>query len=258
MRTRYGWGTASSPVLHKGRLIIVNDNDDASYLMAIDARTGKTVWKVARPGEMTNWSTPFIWEHDGKVEIVTTGTGRNRSYDLDGKLLWEFGGMSSIVIPMPFAQHGLLYLASGYVGDQNRPVFVVKPGGHGELTDNDFAWKLPQAGPYNTSPLVYGDIYYTLLDRGFLTAHDARTGKEVYGKQRIDPAAGAFTASPWAYNGKIFALSEDGDTFVFQAGSEYKLLHKNSLNEFCMSTPAIARGSLFLRTASQLYRIGKK
>ena len=101
-RTRYGWGTASSPVVYQGRLIVVNDNDDASYLMAIDAKTGKTVWKVARPGEMSNWSTPFIWEHDGKAEIVTTGTGRNRSYDLDGKLLWEFGGMSSIVIPMPF------------------------------------------------------------------------------------------------------------------------------------------------------------
>jgi outer membrane protein assembly factor BamB len=257
-RTRFGWGTAASPVLYKGRLIVVNDNDDASYLMAIDAKTGKIIWKVERPGEKSNWSTPFIWEHDGKVEIVTTGTGKNRSYDLDGKLLWEFGGMSSIVIPVPFTQHGLLYLASGYVGDQIRPVFAVKPGGKGELTDSDFAWKLPQAGPYNTSPLVYGDIYYTLLDRGFLTAHDAKTGKELYGKQRIDPAAGAFTASPWAYNGKVFALSEDGDTFVFQAGPEYKLIGKNSLNEFCMSTPAIAGGSLYIRTASKLYRIGKK
>jgi outer membrane protein assembly factor BamB len=258
VRTRFGWGTAASPVVYKGRLYVVNDNDDESYLVALDAKTGKVIWKVNRPDEKTNWSTPYIWEHDGKVEIVTTGTGKNRSYDLDGKLLWEFGGMSSIVIPVPFTANNLLYLASGYVGDQNRPVFVVKPGGKGTLTDENFAWKLPQAGPYNTSPLVYNGVYYTLLDRGFLTAHDAMNGKELYGKQRIDPAAGAFTASPWAANGKVFALSEDGDTFVFQAGPEYKLVGKNSLNEFCMSTPAIARGSLFIRTASKVYRIGKK
>ena len=105
--------------------------------------------------------------------------------------------------------------------------------------------------------MIYGDYYYTLLDRGFFTCHDARTGKEIYGRQRIDPEAGAFTASPWAYNGKIFALSEDGDTFVFQAGPEYKLLGKNSLDEMCMATPAIAQGSLIIRTASNLYRIAR-
>jgi outer membrane protein assembly factor BamB len=117
------------------------------------------------------------------------------------------------------------------------------------------AWHLPQAGPYNPSPLVYGDHYYTLLDRGFLTCHDARTGREIYGKQRIDPATTAFTASPWAYNGKIFALSEDGDTYVIQAGPEFKVLGKNSLDEMCMATPAIVRNSLVVRTASKLYRL---
>ncbi|MCP5114327.1 MAG: serine/threonine protein kinase, partial [bacterium] len=101
-----------------------------------------------------------------------------------------------------------------------------------------------------------GDHYYTLYDRGFLTCHDARTGKEIYSKRRIDPTAAAFTASPWAYNGKLFALSEDGDTYVIQAGPEYRLLRKNSLNEMAMATPAIYRGSLLVRTASHLYRIG--
>ena len=96
-----------------------------------------------------------------------------------------------------------------------------------------------------------------MLDRGFLLCHDAKTGTQQYGRQRIAPEAGAFTASPWAYNGKVFVLSEDGDTFVIQAGPEFKLVGKNSLNEMALATPAVARGSLFLRTQSWLYRISK-
>lgn len=260
--TRYGWGTAASPVLYKNLIYIVNDNDEHSFLEALDKHTGKTVWRVERD-EASNWSTPYIWENERRTEIVTSGTRKVRSYDLDGKLLWELGGMSSIVIPTPFAQHGLLFLTSGYVGDQVRPVFAVRPGAHDDIslkesaTSNEYvAWSLPQAGPYNPSPLVYGDYYYTLLDRGIFTCHDARTGREVYGKQRIDPEASAFTASPWAANGRIFALSEDGDTFVIQAGPEFKVLGKNRLDEMCMATPAIAHGGLIIRTATKLYRIG--
>ncbi len=262
-KTRFGWGTAASPVVYKERLYIVNDNDEKSFLAAYDKRTGKEVWKIERETG-TNWVTPYIWENEKRTEIIVPATKVVRSYDLDGKVLWEFKGMSTIVIPTPFSKFGLLYIASGYVGDQHRPVYAIRPGAAGDISlkqgekSNDFiAWYQPQAAPYNPSPIVYGDLYYTLLDRGFFTAHDARTGREVYGKQRIDPAAGAFTSSPWAYNGKIFCLSEDGDTFVIQAGAEYKLVGKNSLNEMCMATPAIARGSLILRTASKLYRISK-
>jgi outer membrane protein assembly factor BamB len=263
-RTRFGWGTAASPVLYQGRIYIVNDNDEQSYIEALDKKTGQSIWHVER-AEGTNWATPYIWEHDGKSEIVTPGTKKVRSYDMDGKLLWEFGGMSSITIMTPFTAHGLLYISSGYVGDQIRPVYAIKPGAKGDITlakgetSNEWiAWYRPTDGPYNPSPIVYGDYYYTLLDRGFLTCHNARTGQEMYGKQRIDPAAGAFTSSPWASNGKLFALSEDGDTFVIAAGPEYKLLGKNSLDEMCMATPAIVRGSLIIRTSSKLYRIAKK
>ncbi|MEP7337770.1 MAG: PQQ-binding-like beta-propeller repeat protein [Acidobacteriota bacterium] len=266
-KTRFGWGTAASPVLYKDHLYVVNDNDEQSYLMALDKKTGKQIWKVDREIG-TNWATPYIWENEKRTELIVPATKAVRSYDLDGKVLWEFKGMSSIAIPVPFSKHGLLYITSGYVGDQHRPVYAIKSGASGDIslkegeTSNQFiAWYQRQAGPYNPSPIVYGDLYYTLLDRGFFTAHDAKTGKEVYGKQRIDPVAGAFTSSPWAYNGKIFCLSEDGDTFVIQAGGEYKLLGKNSLDEMCMATPAIAKGSLIIRTATKLYRInngGKK
>jgi outer membrane protein assembly factor BamB len=262
--TRYGWGTASSPALHQGQLYIVNDNDEGSFLLALDKKTGKEIWRVERD-EKSNWATPYIWENERRTEIITCGTNRARSYDLDGKLLWEFAGMSSIVIPTPFSAHGLLYVTSGYVGDETRPVFAVRPGASGDITlkagqneSESIAWFLPQAGPYNPSPLVYEEYYYTLFDRGFLTCHEAKTGKQIYDKQRFEAGAGAFTACPWAYNGKVFCLSEDGDTFVVQAGPEYKLLGKNSVGEMCMATPAIARGSLILRTRSRLYRISNE
>jgi outer membrane protein assembly factor BamB len=260
-KTRFGWGTAASPVLYKDRLYIVDDNDEQSFIVALNKKTGDQVWRVERK-EGSNWATPYVWENGLRTEIITPGTGRVRSYDLDGKLLWEFSGMSSIAIPTPFSQHGLVYIASGYVGDQNRPVYAVRPGASGDITlkpgetsNKYIAWYLPQGGPYNPSPLVYGDYYYTLYDRGFFTCHDARTGAEVYPKVRIDPGVNAFTSSPWANNGKIFCLSEDGDTFVIQAGPQFKVLGKNSLDEMCMATPAIVRGSLVIRTASKLYRI---
>jgi outer membrane protein assembly factor BamB len=262
--TRHGWGMATSPVLHGNRLFILCDNDDQSFLAAFDKNTGEQLWRVERD-EKSTWSTPFIWENELRTELVTSGAIRMRSYDLDGKLLWEIGGpMSTLAIPSPFANDGLLYLTSGYVGDDARPVYAVKPGASGDITlqpDQDsnkyIAWHLPQGGPYNPSPLVYGGYFYTLFDRGFLTCHDAKTGKEVYGKVRLDEAGRRFTASPWAYNGKIFALSEEGDTLVIKAGPEYELLHINSLDEPALATPAIAAGSLFIRTAAALYRIGK-
>jgi outer membrane protein assembly factor BamB len=262
-KTRFGWGTAASPVLHKDRLYIVNDNDEQSFLVALDRKTGREVWRAERE-QGTNWATPFVWESGQRTELIVPATKAVRAYDLSGKELWQLSGMSSIVIPTPFSRFGLLYIASGYVGDQHRPVYAIRPGASGNISlksgeqSNQFiAWYQPQAAPYNPSPIVYGDLYYTLYDRGFFTAHDARTGEEVYGKQRISDAATAFTASPWAYNGKVFCLSEDGDTFVIQAGAEYKLLGKNSLDEMCMATPAMARGSLIIRTASKLYRISK-
>jgi outer membrane protein assembly factor BamB len=262
-KTRYGWGTAASPVVYKDKVYVVNDNDEQSFIIALNKKTGAEMWRAEREVG-TNWATPYIWENELRTEIITPGTKKVRSYDLNGKPLWEFSGMSSIAIPTPFSRHGMVYIASGYVGDQHRPVYAIKPGASGDIslakgeTSNKFiAWYQPQAGPYNPSPIVYGDYYYTLYDRGFFTCHEAKTGKLVYDKVRLDPGVQAFTSSPWAYNGKIFCLSEDGDTFVIQTGPEFKLLGKNSLDEMCMATPAIVRGSLIIRTASKLYRISK-
>jgi outer membrane protein assembly factor BamB len=260
---RQQFGMAASPALHRDRLVVVNDNSTDSFIAAFDKTTGKELWRTRRE-EVENWSTPFIWENDLRTEIVTSGLNKVRSYDLDGKLLWELTGMTVNVTPTPFARHGLVFVNSGYPGASPRPVYAIKPGASGDIslkpgeTSNQFiVWYQPLLGTYNTSSLVYGDYYYTLLDRGFLLCHDARTGKQIYGRQRISPEAAGFTASPWAYNGKIFLLSEDGDTFVVQAGPEYKLLGKNTLNEMALATPAVSRGNLIIRTQSKLYRIGK-
>ena len=261
LKTRYNWGTAASPVLYKDRLYIVNDNDQQSFLAALDKKTGEQVWRVDRD-EKTNWATPCVWENDRRTELVTSGTGKVRSYDLTGKVLWELAGTTSIAIPTPFAADGLLYVTGGFVGDSVRPLYAIRPGAGGNITlkegqnGNDFiAWCQKKAGPYNPTPIAYRGHVYVLYDRGALSCFEAKTGKEVYNGVRVAPGANAFTASPWANNGKLFCLSEDGDTFVIQAGPEFKLLGCNKVQEMCMATPAASRGSLIVRTLSKLYCI---
>jgi outer membrane protein assembly factor BamB len=258
---RQGFGMAGSPVVYKDQLFVVNDNNTRSFIVAFDKHTGNEIWRVPRE-ESENWSSPFVWENEIRTEIVTTGMGKVRSYDLDGKLLWELKGMTVNTVPTPFAKHGLVYINSGYPGAAVRPVYAVRPGASGDISlkpderSNRFiAWYQPLLGTYQTTSLVYGDYYYTLLDRGFLLCHDARTGAQIYGRQRISSESSGFAASPWAYNGKVFLLSEDGDTFVVQAGRDFKLLGRNPLNEMSLATPAVAHGSLIIRTQSKLYRI---
>jgi outer membrane protein assembly factor BamB len=257
-KTFFGYGAAASPILHDGQVIMIYDNQEASYIAAFDAATGKPRWRTERD-ETSTWATPLVWENKLRAEIVTPGKRKIRSYGLSGKLLWEMDGrMSNLVIPSPFASFGTVYITSGYVGDRHRPVYAIRPGASGDITPKEgqtsefIQWYLPTAGPYNPSPIVYGDYYYTLLDRGWLTCHEARTGEEVYGRTRFTPRA-SFTASPWAYNGKLFFLSEDGVTYVVAAGPEFKQLHTNSLDELCLASPAACQGKLLIRTASRLY-----
>jgi outer membrane protein assembly factor BamB len=264
VKIRYNWGMAASPLLHGDNLFIVNDNDEKSYLLALDKKTGDEVFRVHRD-EKSNWVTPYIWENSERTELVTCGTGKVRSYDLKGQLLWELGGMSVIAIPTPVECNGLLYLCSGYVGDKkNRPIYAVKAGAAGDITPEDeqdtgkyIAWHHKFGGPYNPSPIAYGDYLYILYDRGTVSCYEGRTGKLIYEKQQLAKDARAFTVSPWANDGKLFFLSEDGDTFVVKAGPEFKVLGRNALNEMCMAIPATLRGSIIIRTLNKLYRIGR-
>ena len=262
--TRYGWGNAASPVLHQGKLYYCHDNDEASYLMALDAKSGKELWRTPRD-EKSNWATPFVWENDLRTEIVTPGTGAIRSYDLDGKLLWSLRGMSSITIATPYASHGFLFVTSGYVGDKVRPIYAIKPGASGDIslddeaTSNEFiAWSLPQAAPYNPSTLVSNGRMFVLYDRGLIACYDAKTGDELFGQKRL-PNGRAFTSSPWAMSGKIYCLNEDGVTYVLKDSDQFEVLHTNRLadDDMGMATPAIAGDRLLIRTAARIYCIKK-
>ena len=264
-KTRYGWGTAASPVLHDGRLFIVNDNDDKSELFALDAATGKELWRLDRD-EKSNWVTPFVWDNGRRIELITPGSGAVRSYDLDGKPLWSLSGMSGIAIPTPQAGDGLLFVSSGYVGDKLRPLYAIRPGARGDITlqpdktSNEFiAWSNPTAGPYNPSPLFYDGRLYVLYDRGLVSCFDAKTGQVLYDRQII-PKGLAFTSSPWAAKGKVFCLNEDGVCFVLGSGDKFEMLHTNALAEddMCLATPALVGDRLLIRTAARLYCIQSK
>lgn len=259
-KMKMGWGTAASPAVHDGMVYVVNDNEEKSFLAALDAKTGKVLWEVARD-EKSTWATPFVWVNSARTEIVVAGTKRVRSYSTKGDLLWELGNNSIIAIPTPFARGDLLYVTSGYVLDPfHKPVYAIRPGATGDITlkagemsNRWIAWCQRGAGPYHPSPLVMGDYCYVLLDRGMLSCFNAKTGELVYDRERL--GASAFTASPWGYNDRIFCLSEDGDTVVVQAGAEFKVLGKNALEEMTLASPAISGKSLFIRTQTRLYRI---
>jgi len=264
-KIRYGWGTAASPVLHGERLFIVNDNDEKSELFALDAATGKELWRLDRD-EKSNWVTPFVWDNGRRIELITPGSGAVRSYDLDGKPLWSLSGMSGIAIPTPHAGDGLLFVSSGYVGDKLRPLYAIRPGASGDITlqpdktSNEFiAWSNPTAGPYNPSPLFYDGRLYVLYDRGTMNCFDAKSGKVIYDRQFL-PGGLAFTSSPWAAKGKVFCLNEDGVCFVLAAGDKFELLGTNHLadDDMCMATPALVGDRLLIRTAARLYCIRGK
>ena len=261
--TRHGWGTAASPILHKDRLYIINDNEEDSWLLALDKKSGKEIWRTTREKE-SNWSSPYIWENELRTEIIIPATKSVRSYNLNGQELWSFKGMSRITIATPYASDGLLYVSSGYVGSRNKPIYAIRPGASGDIsvdesnTSNDFiVWSDWHAAPYNPSTLIYQDQLYVLWDRGMLSSMNPKTGDYFFEKTKIPRGKSGFTSSPWAYDGKVFCLNEDGETYVFKAGTSFDLLHVNRLteDEMAMATPAIADNRLLIRTAARLYCI---
>ena len=257
------FGTAASPIVHGGRVYILDDNEKSSFLAALDAKTGAVIWKTPRTGLgriLSGWSTPFVWVNARRTEIVTIGPQLAVSYDVDGHELWRLKGLTQ-ANPTPTEGDGLLFIGTGSQGESNRPLFAIKPGASGDIslaqgaTSNEFvAWFQPRAAAYTSSPLVFGGRVYAVNDTGVLQVFDARTGKELY-KARVGGVGNTFSASPWAYGGKVFFLSEEGDTFVIKPGDTYEEIAKNSLGEMALASPAVTRDGLFVRTQSKLYRI---
>ncbi len=170
--------------------------------------------------------------------------------------------MSRMTIASPFAWDGLLYVTSGSAGEQNKPIAAIRPGGSGDITPAEdksvgeyVAWYNRTAGgTYLPTPLIYQGGLYVLTDKGIFSRYDPKTGKNNY-KSRIHTTARNFTSSPWAYDGKIFCINEEGRTFVIQAGEEFALLGINSLDEFTQATPALAGDRVLIRTQGHLYSI---
>ena len=262
------YGTGASPALYRDRLFVLNDNEERSYLAAYDARSGKEVWRTPRavePARKTGWSTPYVWENRLRTEVVTLGPGVAISYGLDGKELWRITRMGGVAIQSPFASNDVLYVTSGTSGDANKPIVAIRPGGAGDITPSasenrnaHVVWyERIAGGTYLPTPVLYRNALYVLYHTGIFSRFNIDTGQRVH-RSRIAPEAWAFTASPWAYGGRIFLLSEEGNTYVVDAGDEFRVLGVNALDEFTLATPAIAGDRLLIRTRSRLYSIRQR
>ncbi len=262
------FGTAASPAVDSERVYVQSDNQEESFLAAVDKRTGKKLWKIARGvGDKSmirsGWSTPFVWVTSRRSEIVAVGHGLAIGYDVEGKELWRLSGLTGQATPTAIAGDGLLYVGTGSQGESNRPMFAVRPGASGDISlaegsdSNEFvAWHDAQASAYTSSPLFYGGRIYVVNDNGVLTVFDARTGERRY-RARVGGGGFTFSSSPWAYRGHVFFLSEDGETFVVKDGDAYEEVGRNPLEEMTLASPAIAGDSLYIRTQTKLYRLSE-
>jgi outer membrane protein assembly factor BamB len=246
-------GLASSPVLHRKRVILVCDHDGDrftsfdSFLIALDAETGKDVWKIERRGLQRSWSTPILVPGaGGKTELIVHAQDHLRAYDPEtGRQVWQVENMGGWVTPSPVFGHGMIFASSG----KDSATLAVRPGGTGEVKP---VWQHPRGGPYVCSPVVYGDYLYVNNEQGILTCYQARTGQLQY-RERLD---GKFIASPIAGDGKVYFTNEAGTTFVVEAGPKFAILARNPLEDYCLASPAVADGKLFIRTEKYLFCIG--
>jgi outer membrane protein assembly factor BamB len=259
------WGSGSSPVLFGNNVYIQCDNEEASFLVALDKKTGQDAWRVARE-EQTNWSTPYVWKNKIRTELVTSGGGQMRSYDPEtGKLLWFMTGSGRTGVT-PVATADLLYVDSYQRDSGHSGVFAaVRPGATGDIslgfgeTSNQFvAWSRIINGCRMASPAICRDCVYTLDQfAGIIHCHDAKTGKEHY-RKRLPQAANGFTASPLVSGERVYCVDQRGRTHVIEPGPEFKVLARNKLSEeMTWASPAVAGDRILIRTTDHLFAIGK-
>jgi outer membrane protein assembly factor BamB len=249
-----GMGYGMSPVLFGNLIILQCDQElgEGSFIAALDKRSGKEVWRVPRTTRRT-WATPLLVQAAGRWELVTSGAETVMAYDpLTGRELWRSKGTVSHAIPSAVYGHGMVFFSAG---SQAKHAFALRLGGSGDLTGTPSAvWQYDKGTAYVPSPILYEDYLYLMTDKGLVTCLDARTGKLQYEGGRV-PVPATFTASLVAYEGKILLCSEDGDTFVLKAGPQHEILRTNSIGEPIFASPAISRGSLFIRGEKHLFCI---
>ena len=259
-------GAGSSPILFRDLLIMHFDGSDVQYVVALDKRTGKTIWKTDRSVDFADldpngkpkadgdfrkaYATPHIVMAGNTPVLVSLGSKAAYGYDpLTGKELWrveEKGNFSSSTRPV--AGHGLVYFPTGFNTAQ---LLAVRPDGKGDVTSTHVAWKFGRGVPNKPSLLLLGDVIYMINDGGIVTSVDAKTGQEVWRSRLL----GSYSASPVAADGRIYFFSEDGKATVIEAAREFKVLAENTLESGFMASPAIDGRALYLRTKTHLYRI---
>jgi outer membrane protein assembly factor BamB len=253
MRTRNGFGEGASPALYEDTLVVPWDQEENSFIAALDARSGKQRWKVERD-EVTTWATPLIVEHKGRVQVIANGSNRVRSYDLaDGKLIWECGGQASNPIPSPIVQDGVAYCMTGYRG---YAVYAIPLDAKGDVTDSDqIIWRRTDSGPYVSSAVLYGgQLYFTKGRDAILSSLDIKTGEPLIEQVRL-PGLNTMYASPVAAAGRIYFTSREGATIVLKHGPKFEVLATNRLDEGIDASPAIVGKQMFLRGERRLYCI---
>jgi len=256
----YQWEYGSSPIIYKNLVIIQADIQKDSFVAAYNLKNGKLVWKTQRE-EIPSWGTPTVYEGKTRAELITNGSKAIRGYDPQtGKELWRLTPNSEVTTPTPIIAHDLIYVTSGYRPIQ--PIYAIRPGASGDISLKDgkdssefIAWSKPRGGPYMPTPIVYGDLLYTLSNQGVVTAYDAKTGERIY-QERLGGKGGAFTSSPVASDGKLYFSSEDGEVFVVKAGPKHELLATNPVGEVMMATPAISDGLVIVRGINHVFAFG--
>ena len=256
MRNQFGEG--STPVLSGNTLVVVWDHlNQPSYVIALNKNTGKELWRVDHP-EMDTWATPLVVDHNGRKQVIVNAMNRVRSYDLEnGTIVWEGPGTTMNVIPSPVSGNGMVFVMSGFRGNNLKAIKLADAKGDIAST-GAIAWQLDRDTPYVPSPLLYDNILYFLkTNNGLLSAFDAASGKPHYQVQRIAKAPGEVFSSPVGADGRVYIVSRDGVTTVIKHGTTYEVLAENALDDGFDASPALADGEIFLRGYKYLYAIGR-
>jgi outer membrane protein assembly factor BamB len=259
------WGYASSPLLYEDGLYVEvlhgMKTKEPSYVLRVDTKSGKTVWRVERLTDAVRespdaYTTPALLKYGNQVEIVVTGGDYITGHDpATGKELWRGGGFNVNkqqayrLIASPVVFGDIIYAPT-----RVRPLIAFRAGGRGDITESHKLWSFNN-GPDVPTPVTDGKYFYSVNDRGIAWCLDAKTGAEIWGGQRIKPAT--YSASPVLADGKIYISSEDGLTTVLRAGDKFEVLAENDLGSYTLSSPAISDGMIFLRTEQFLYAVGK-
>ena len=245
------WGHSSSPTVFGDSLLLLCDHEPSSYLLALDTRTGQQRWRADRGKGRMSYSTPLVVDTPSGPEVIVNSSERVDAYDpRTGTLLWYTGGTNRFPIPMPVFHDGVIYMSRGY---RSSPYMAIRPGGRGDVSKTHVVWESATGAPYISSLVYYDGLIYMATDVGAVSVVEAASGQRV-SQQRVE---GVFSASPVAGDGKVYFVSENGETIVMQAGRTPTVLSRNDIGERSVASPAISNGQIFIRTDDHVFAIGK-